>query len=56
METTAHNIGNVGQLVQNLPEIVLQPVTSRLAEWSPMISILLDPSNAPGWQAICTRH
>jgi len=43
METTAHNIGNVGKLVDNPPAIVLQTVTSQLAEWSPMISISLDP-------------
>jgi transcriptional regulator with AAA-type ATPase domain len=43
METTAHNIGNVGELVNNIPAIVLQSVTSQLAEWRPMISISLDP-------------
>jgi len=43
METTANIIGKVGQLVDKLPAIVLQPVTSRLAEWGPMISIPLDP-------------
>jgi len=41
-ETTVHNIGNVGKLVNNLPAIMLQPVTRWLAEWSPMISISLD--------------
>ena len=42
-ESTAHNIGNIGKLVNNLQKIVPQPITCRLAEWSPMISILLDP-------------
>jgi len=42
METTAHNIGNVGKLVNNLPAIILQPITSRLAVWRPMIYISVD--------------
>jgi hypothetical protein len=43
METTAHNTGNVGEMVKNLPAIVFQPVTGRLAKWSPMISVSSDP-------------
>lgn len=43
MKTIGHNIGNVELLVDNLPGIVLQQVTSQLAEWGPMISVLLDP-------------
>jgi hypothetical protein len=43
METTAHNIGNVGKLFNNLPATMLQPIRRRLAEWRPMISISLDP-------------
>jgi len=42
METTAHNIGKVENLVENLSTTVLQPVTIQLAERSPMISMSLD--------------
>jgi len=43
LETTTHNIGNVGELVDNLLAIVLQPITRQLAEWSSVISNSLDP-------------
>ena len=35
METTAHNTGNVGELVNNIPVIMLQPVTRPLGRMEP---------------------
>jgi len=45
METSVHNIGNVGELVNNLPAIVLQPVTSPVGRMEPKEFHLVRPLN-----------
>jgi hypothetical protein len=43
METTVHNTGNVGKLVDKLPAIVLQPVTSPVGRMGPNDYHLVGP-------------
>jgi len=36
-ETTSHNTGNVGDLVHNVPAIILQPVTRPVGRMEPSV-------------------